>query len=100
MTGEPAGILKDAAVTRNTLDGKNPDGWYPEQKISLEDAIRGYTCNGAYAEFAEGKKGSLEEGKYADIVVLSDNLFEISPVDISQTQVLMTIVGGEIVYKK
>lgn len=89
-----------AAITRNTLDGKNPDGWYPDQKISLEDSIRGYTINGAYAEFAEGKKGSLEEGKYADIVVLSDNLFEISPVDIYQTQVLMTIVGGEIVYKK
>lgn len=89
-----------AAITRNTLDGKNPDGWHPEQKISLEDAIRGYTFNGAYAEFSEGKKGTLEEGKYADIVVLGDNLFEISPVDISQTQVLMTIVGGEIVYKK
>jgi len=89
-----------AAITRNTLDGKNPDGWYPEQKISLEDAIRGYTLNGAYAEFADGQKGSLEEGKYADIVVLGDNLFEISPADISQTQVLMTIVGGKIVYKK
>lgn len=89
-----------AAVTRNTLDGKNPDGWYPEQKISIEDAIRAYTLNGAYAEFAEGKKGSLEEGKYADIVMLSDNLFKISPVDIPQTQVLMTLMGGKIVYKK
>ena len=89
-----------AAITRNTLDGKNPDGWYPEQKISLEDAIKGYTFNGAYSEFAEGKKGSLEEGKYADIVVLSDNLFKISPVDIPQIQVLMTLLGGEIVYEK
>jgi len=66
----------------------------------LEEAIKGYTLNGAYAEFAEGRKGSLVEGKYADIVVLSDNLFEILPVDISHTQVLMTIVGGEIVYQK
>ncbi len=89
-----------AAITRNTLDGKNPDGWYPEQKISIEDAIRAYTLNGAYAEFAEGKKGSLEEGKYADIVVLSDNLFKISPVDIPKTQVLITLMGGKIVYKK
>ena len=89
-----------AAVTRNTLDGKNPEGWFPEQKISLENAIRGYTLNGAYAEFAEGKKGSLEKGKYADMVVLSDNLFEISPADIPQIQVLKTIVGGDIVYKK
>jgi predicted amidohydrolase YtcJ len=89
-----------AAVTRNTLDGKNPEGWFPEQKIPVEDAIKGYTINGAYAEFAENKKGSLEEGKYADIVVLSDNLFEISPSDIPKTQILMTIVGGNIVYKR
>lgn len=89
-----------AAVTRNTLDGKNPEGWFPEQKISLENAIRGYTLNGAYAEFAEDKKGSLEEGKYADIVVLQNNLFEIPPSVIPQTQILMTIVGGNIVYKR
>jgi len=89
-----------AAVTRNTLDGKNPEGWFPEQKISLANAIRGYTLNGAYSEFAEGKKGSLEEGKYADIVVLNNNLFDISQDDIPQTQVLMTIVGGKIVYKR
>lgn len=89
-----------AAVTRNTLDGKNPEGWFPEQKISLEEAIRAYTLNGAYAEFAEGKKGSLEEGKYADIVVLNNNLFDIPQDDIPQTQVLMTIVGGKIVYRR
>lgn len=88
-----------AAVTRNTLDGKNPEGWLPEQKISLEEAIRAYTLNGAFAEFAERRKGSLEEGKYADIVVLDNNLFEISPSDIPQTRVLMTVVGGNIVYK-
>ncbi len=89
-----------AAVTRNTLDGKNPEGWFPEQKISLEDAIRGYTLNGSYAEFSEEKKGSLEEGKYADIVVLNNNLFDIPQDDIPQTQVLMTIVGGKIVYRR
>lgn len=89
-----------AAVTRNTLDGKNPEGWFPEQKISLEDAIRGYTLNGAYAEFAEGKKGSIEEGKFADIVVLQNNLFEISPSDIPQIQIEKTIVGGNIVYER
>lgn len=89
-----------AAVTRNILDGKNPEGWFPEQKISLQEAIKGYTLNGAYAEFAEDKKGSLEEGKYADIVVLNENLFEIPASNIPQTQVLMTIVGGDIVYKR
>ncbi|MFC2162007.1 amidohydrolase [Acidobacteriota bacterium] len=89
-----------AAVTRNTLDGYHPEGWFQEQKISLEEAIKGYTLNGAFAEFEEVKKGSLEEGKYADIVVLDKNLFDIPASEIPQTQVLLTIVGGEIVYKR
>jgi predicted amidohydrolase YtcJ len=89
-----------AAVTRRTLDGKNADGWIPEQKISLEEAIKGYTINGAYTEFAESVKGSLEEGKFADLVVLNQNLFEILPEDIRNTEVLMTIFNGEIIYKK
>lgn len=93
-----AGIY--AAVTRRTLDGKNPGGWFPEQKVSLEDAIKGYTINGAYAEFAEREKGSLQEGKLADIVVLSENLFSIPPEKILETRVLMTLVGGQIVYQR
>ena len=59
-----------AAVTRRTLDEKNPDGWVPEQKIPLEEAIKGFTINGAFAEFAETSKGSIEPGKLADFVVL------------------------------
>jgi predicted amidohydrolase YtcJ len=89
-----------ATITRRTLDGKNPDGWIPEQKISLEDAIKGYTIHGAYAEFSETRKGSLEKGKAADLVVLSANLFDIPPAEIKRTEVLMTLVGGEVVYKK
>ena len=89
-----------AAVTRSKLDGKNLEGWFPEQKISLEEAIKGYTINGAYAEYAEDRKGSIEVGKLADIVVLSDILFELSPVDIPQSLVLKTIVGGKLVYNK
>ncbi|MGD9344473.1 MAG: amidohydrolase [Candidatus Aminicenantes bacterium] len=89
-----------AAVTRRTLDGKNPDGWFPEQKISLEEAIKGYTMNGAYTEFAEDEKGSIRAGKLADLVVLSQNLFEIPPEDIGVTEVLATICNGEIIYKK
>jgi predicted amidohydrolase YtcJ len=89
-----------AAVTRRTLDGKNADGWIPEQKISLEEAIKGYTINGAYTEFAEDMKGSVQEGKFADLVVLSQNLFEIPPEDILDTEVLVTIFDGEIIYKK
>lgn len=89
-----------AAVTRRTLDGKNPDGWVPEQKISLENAIKGYTINGAHAEFAEDKKGSVKAGKFADLVVLSQNLFEIPLEKILDTEVLMTVLNGEIVYQK
>ncbi len=89
-----------AAVTRRTLDGKNPEGWYPEQKISLEEVIKGYTINAAYSEFAEDVKGSLEEGKLADIVVLSQNLFQIKPEKINETEVLMTVFNGKIIYRK
>jgi predicted amidohydrolase YtcJ len=89
-----------AAVTRRTLDGKNPDGWIPEQKISLFEAIKGYTINGAYTEFAERVKGSVEEGKFADLVVLSQNLFEIPSEDILDTEVIATVFNGEIIYKK
>jgi len=88
-----------AAVTRRTLDGNNPDGWFPEQKISMEEAIRGYTLNAAFTEFAEHLKGSLEEGKFADVVILDQNLFEISPEKILDTKIVMTVLDGEIVYK-
>ncbi len=89
-----------AAVTRQTLDGNNIDGWIPEQKISLEEAIKGYTINAAYTEFAEAIKGSVQEDKVADLVVLSQNLFEIPPENILDTEVLMTIFNGEILYRK
>lgn len=88
-----------AAVTRRTLDGNNPDGWFPEQKIAMEEAIKGYTLNAAFTEFAEHLKGSLEEGKLADVVILDQNLFEISPEKILDTKVVMTVLDGEIVYK-
>jgi len=87
-----------AAVTRRTLDGKNPGGWFPEQRISLEEAIKGYTLNAAYAEFAEKEKGSIESGKLADIVVLSKNLFEVQPEEILDTEVEMTIFDGKVIY--
>jgi hypothetical protein len=89
-----------AAVTRQTTDGKNPGGWFPEQKISLEDALRGYTRNGAYAEFAEDKKGSIAAGKLADLVVLDRNVFQIPAEEISEARVTMTIVGGAVVFQR
>jgi predicted amidohydrolase YtcJ len=89
-----------AAVTRQTLDGKNPDGWIPDQKITLEEAIKGYTMSAAFTEFAEKRKGSVEEGKLADLVVLSQNLFEIPPEKIVETLVLMTIFNGKVIYER
>jgi predicted amidohydrolase YtcJ len=83
-----------AAVTRETLDGKNPHGWVPEQKITVEEAVRAYTTSGSYAEFSERDKGTLEPGKLADIVVLSQDIFRISPNEIKSTKVLQTIAGG------
>ena len=81
------------------IDGKNPQGWYPEQKISLEEAIKGYTLNAAYSEFAEKIKGSIEEGKLADLVALDRNIFEIKPEEIKEARVTMTILGGRIIYQ-
>ncbi len=89
-----------AAVTRRTLDGKNPGGWHPEQRISLEDAVKGYTVNGAYTEFAESVKGSIEEGKLADLVVLDRNIFEIAPEKIMEAKVRLTVFDGRVVYRK
>ena len=89
-----------AAVTRRTLDGKNPDGWFPEQKITIKEAIEAYTINNAYAVFEESEKGSITVGKFADFVVLSQDLITIDPTQIENIKVEMTIVGGKIVYQK
>jgi predicted amidohydrolase YtcJ len=89
-----------AAVTRRTVDGKNPSGWIPEQKISVEDAIKCYTLNAAYASFEEKVKGSIEVGKLADFVVLSNDILTIDPVKIKDVEVEMTVFDGEIVYKR
>jgi predicted amidohydrolase YtcJ len=89
-----------AAVTRRTTDDKNPQGWHPEQKISLEEAIKGFTLNGAYAEFSEDIKGSIEAGKLADIVVLDRNIFKIAPEMIRDARVAMTIFDGRVVFDR
>jgi predicted amidohydrolase YtcJ len=87
-----------AAVTRATLDGKNPHGWFPDQKLSVAETIEAYTMGSAYAEFQENKKGSITPGKLADIVLLSDDIFSIDPGRIRDTKVLKTFVGGKLVY--
>ncbi len=87
-----------AAVTRQTLDGKNPSGWVPEQKISVDQALTTYTKNAAYASFEENIKGTLEIGKLADFVLLNQDLIKIEPSKIKDAKVLQTYVGGKKVF--
>jgi predicted amidohydrolase YtcJ len=87
-----------AAVTRATLDGKYPDGWFPEQKLSIQEAIAAYTMGSAYAEFQEREKGSIEAGKLADMVLLSQDVLKIAPAAIRDTHVLKTFLGGVEIY--
>jgi len=87
-----------AAVTRQTLTGKPAEGWFPDERISIADAIKAYTYNTAYANFEETTKGSVEVGKLADLTVLSKNLLKISPSEYLTTDVVYTIVGGKVVY--
>jgi len=89
-----------AAVTRRTLDGKNPNGWVPEQKISVEETVRAYTVGSAYAEFQENVKGSITVGKLADLVLLSRDIFNIDPNDIESVKVAMTMVDGRVVFEE
>jgi predicted amidohydrolase YtcJ len=89
-----------AAVTRRTLDGKKPGGWIPEEKVSVEEAVRAYTINGAWVEFAELVKGTIEAGKLADMVVLDRDIFTIPPEEIGGVRVRMTVFDGKIVYGK
>ncbi|MBA2503698.1 MAG: amidohydrolase [Pyrinomonadaceae bacterium] len=88
-----------AAVTRRTLDGKNPDGWIPEQKITVEEAVRAYTVGSAFAEFMENEKGTIAPGKLADLVILSDDVFSVDPTLIERARVVTTIMDGRIVYE-
>ena len=89
-----------SAVTRQTIDNQNPGGWMPEQKISVEDAVKCYTLNSAYAAFEENIKGSIEPGKLADFVVLNENIFKIPHENIKDVKVDMTVFDGEIIYRR
>ena len=88
------------AVTRRTQDGRHPDGWIPEQKLSIAEALCAYTSESAYAEFSENVKGTIKTGKLADLVMVSQDILNVPPSDIPKTKVLMTIVGGKIVYQE
>jgi predicted amidohydrolase YtcJ len=87
-----------AAVTRRTLDDKHPDGWVPEQKIAVEEALRAYTAAGAYASFEEKEKGTIAPGMLADLTVIDRDLRTIPAVDIRHAKIVRTIVGGRTVF--
>jgi predicted amidohydrolase YtcJ len=89
-----------AAVTRRTLDGKHPEGWVPEQKISVPEAVHAYTVGAAYASLEDGIKGSLEPGKFADLAVLSADIFHIDAAEIENTKVDVTIFDGKVIFQR
>jgi predicted amidohydrolase YtcJ len=88
-----------AAVTRQTLDGKNPRGWIPEEKITVEEALRAYTATNAYGVFAEKRRGTLVPGSLADMVILDRDLTKVPPETIKQASILGTIIGGKVVFE-
>lgn len=89
-----------AAATRRTLDGKHPEGWIPEQKIRVEEALRAYTAGSSYASFDENSKGVLEPGKLADLAVLSGDILHVNPVEIANIKVVLTVFDGRIVFQR
>jgi predicted amidohydrolase YtcJ len=89
-----------SAVNRRTMDGQPPNGWVPEQRVSIPEALKAYTFNSAYASFDEKQKGKLVPGFLADLVVLSQDLFTIPTMDIYKTEVMMTMVDGKEVFKR
>jgi predicted amidohydrolase YtcJ len=92
--------LIHAAVNRTTLNHTPPGGWFPEQKISVHEALKAYTINNACAAFESDIRGSIEKGKLADLMVIDRNLLEVDPKDILNMQIEMTIVDGRIVYQR
>jgi predicted amidohydrolase YtcJ len=89
-----------AAVTRRTSDGKNPNGWVADQKITLAEALHAYTAGNAWAVFAEHEWGTLAPGHDADVVVLDHNLFTMAPESLATARVAVTMVGGRVVYRR
>ncbi|MBI4419626.1 MAG: amidohydrolase family protein, partial [Gemmatimonadetes bacterium] len=89
-----------AAVTRRTIDGATPEGWVPAERITVAEAAAAYTSASAYAAFLDRDLGTIEAGKYADLVVLSDDIFAIDPVRIENVKVELTMVEGEVVFER
>ena len=91
----------DAAVNRRTLDGKHPGGWFPEQRISVAEAVEAYTLGSAFGASQEKDRGSISAGKLADFVVLSRDILDAKERDrIAETRVVLTIVGGKVIFER
>ena len=89
-----------AAVTRRTLDDRRPQGWVPEQKITVEEALAAYTAGGAYASFMERDTGTIAPGMLADLAVIDRDLRTIAPEDIRSARIVRTVVGGRTVFSR
>jgi predicted amidohydrolase YtcJ len=89
-----------AAVTRQLPDGTPLDGWFPEERLSLAQAVEFYTAGSAYAEFTDDRKGRLKPGYLADFIVLSKSIFDVPPRQLLATTVVTTVVGGRVVYEE
>jgi predicted amidohydrolase YtcJ len=89
-----------AAVTRQTLTGEPQGGWFPEQQLSLEDSISGFTAAAAWSTRRENKLGSIEPGKWADLTVYGRDLFNLPPESWPDVEIEMTVVSGEVAYHK
>src|SRR5262249_23586595 len=89
-----------AAVTRRTIDGKNPGGWIPKQRVTVEEALRAYTRDAAYASYEDAHTGSLTPGRLADFVMIDRDITRIPPEEIALARVELTVVGGRVVFDK
>jgi len=96
---DPMRGLYSAVTRQNIVSGDPPGAWFPEQRLSIREAVRYYTWGPAYASFEENVKGALRVGNLADFVVLSDNILDIEPSRILETKVLYTVVGGKVVFE-
>ena len=91
--------VRRPAVTRQDRKGWPAGGWFPAQRLTLAEAIRGFTSDAAYAAFEEGSRGTIERGKLADLTIVFDDVFAVEPSALDDVRVKYTVVGGEIVYE-
>jgi predicted amidohydrolase YtcJ len=89
-----------AAITRQDAAGNPTGGWHPEQRLGIEETLRGFTSGAAYAEFAENRVGVLKVGLQMDLTVVDRDLFRVPPLKLLETKIELTVIGGQIVYER